>query len=137
MGVLSLGDLVAEAERLRVLIVDDNMDAAEALAALFAFDGAEARVEQDATNITDVMDAFDPMLVLMDLELPGLDGFEACRLIRREKGGNVYVAALTGWSREEDATRSREAGFDMHLTKPIGPDRLKQLSKLAEARKAG
>lgn len=120
----------------RVLIVDDNVDAAESLAALLQFDGAEARVETDAKAIIEVVKAFDPMLVLLDLELPDIDGLEACRRIRRAKGREVYVAALTGWSREQDVVHAREAGFDAHVVKPIGVARLKELVTLASARRA-
>jgi len=127
---------VAKEPGIRVLIVDDNVDAAEALAALFALDGAETRVEKDALNIVEVVRAFDPMLILLDLDLPGLDGFEACRLIRNEKGSTVYVAAVTGWSRAEDFARSQAAGFDEHLIKPIGVDRLARVRALAWERRA-
>ena len=113
------------------------VDAAESLAALLQFEGAEARVELDARNIVEVINAFDPLLVLMDLELPGVDGLEACRLIRREKGPAVYVAALTGWSRPRDFVDAREAGFDVHVLKPISEARLKQLSQLARALRKG
>jgi CheY-like chemotaxis protein len=126
---------MVQATGLRALIVDDNADAAESLAFLLTYDGADARIERDARRIVEVMHAFDPLLILMDLELPGIDGYEACKLIRRERGSDVYVAALTGWSRPEDFARTQQAGFDAHVVKPISTDRLKQLGDLAEARR--
>ncbi|KQW49543.1 MULTISPECIES: response regulator [unclassified Roseateles] len=117
-----------------MLVVDDNDDAAESLAVLLAFDGAEAKVEHDATNIVAVVSEFNPALILLDLELPVVDGFQACHQIRTLKGDGVYIAAITGWSREEDRARSLAAGFDSHLLKPISTPRLEQLCQVALAR---
>jgi DNA-binding response OmpR family regulator len=121
---------------IRVLIVDDNVDAAESLAALLALDGAVTRVEKDALNIVQVVGAFDPMLILLDLELPLLDGFEACRLIRQEKGSVVHVAAVTGWGRPEDRALSQGAGFDEHVLKPIRIERLREICTVAFQRRS-
>lgn len=118
---------------LRVLVVDDNADSAEALAALFTYEGASARVELHATNIVDVVREFEPQLILLDLDLPGVSGLDACRLIRNQKGDEVYVASVTGWGRPEDAHTCRGNGFDEHLVKPVHWESLKRLAAAATA----
>ncbi|MFG6412478.1 response regulator [Roseateles sp. DC23W] len=115
------------------MVVDDNIDAAEALAALLTVDGATVRTETNASNIVEAVRECDPWLVLLDLEMPGIDDFEACRLIRVERPDDIYVAALTGWSRDEDLARCKAVGFDEHLVKPIAAERLVQVIYFAAA----
>ncbi|WP_377157830.1 GAF domain-containing protein [Roseateles sp. UC29_93] len=104
---------------LRVLVVDDNQDAADGVAMLLTMSGGEVRVAYDATRIVDDVRAFDPGLVLLDIGLPGVDGYQACRHVREEIGPAVHIVALTGWGQEEDQRRAKAAGFDAHLTKPV------------------
>jgi CheY-like chemotaxis protein len=71
--------------------------------------------------------AFDPDVVLMDIGLPKLYGYEAAQRIRKARGDDVLLVAITGWGQEEDRRRAREAGFDFHLTKPVDPDAITRL----------
>jgi signal transduction histidine kinase len=109
---------------LRVLVVDDNQDAADALGELLTQHGSKVRVAYLAEPALELLDDFDPSLVLLDIGLPTIDGYEACRRMREAKGAGVRVIALTGWGQEEDRRRATEAGFDAHLTKPVDLARL-------------
>lgn len=104
----------------RVLVVDDNVDAARALQRLLDLKGHTAEVAHDGRTALAVLERFEAELVLLDLGLPGLDGLDVARLIRsRPGGGTIRIVAVTGWGQDEDRARTREAGFDEHLTKPI------------------
>lgn len=116
----------------RVLVVDDNVDAAESAAMLLQHLGAETIVAADAQSIVEVVQRFEPTLILLDIGMPGIDGYEACRQIRRTFNGKIYIAAVTGWGQEEDRRLSEQAGFDAHLTKPV---RFTELVALAERSK--
>jgi PAS domain S-box-containing protein len=106
----------------RVLVVDDNVDAAESLALLLAHDGHEIRTAHTGPEALDVARAFAPEVVFLDLGLPGLDGYEVARRLRGDLGlRRVTIVAVTGWGTEKDRRRSAEAGFDEHLTKPVEP----------------
>lgn len=109
---------------LRVLVVDDNQDAADSIGMLLGDFGAEVRVAYDGAGALAVLKDFDASLVLLDIGLPDLNGYEACQQIRRVKGGAVSIVAVTGWGQDEDRRRAMDAGFDAHLTKPVDPDRL-------------
>lgn len=106
------------ARPLRVLIVDDNVDAADALGDLLAAFGHDARVVYDGIEALGAAADHRPHLVLLDLGMPGLDGYETARRLRRLPHPRTVIAALTGWGQEEDRRRTREAGFDHHLVKP-------------------
>lgn len=93
--------------------------------------GAEAHVTNDALHITDMVEAFDPGLVRLDLSLPHIDGFEACRLIRQAKGAGPYIAALTGCTGAAQKERCGRAGFDLHLNKPASMDGLFEVGRIA------
>lgn len=108
-----------------------HQDAAEALALLLNFNGADAKFALDANHMLEVVREFNPVLMLLDLGLPGVDGFEACRLIRALKGSDIYIAALSGWSSAKDRLRCHEAGFNVNLTKPVGVEGLARLADLA------
>jgi CheY-like chemotaxis protein len=112
----------------RVLVVDDNKDAADTLAGLLGLMGHEARVTYaGAAGVAEAVE-FRPDLVLVDLGMPGMDGFETARRIRAAKGGaEPLLVALTGWGSEEDRRRTRDAGFDRHLVKPVQPSELASL----------
>jgi CheY-like chemotaxis protein len=106
--------------RRRVLVVDDNRDAADSLAVLLEVAGQEVVVAYDGLAALDLAASFRPDVLLLDLGLPNLSGYEvASRLRQREGEEKPMLVALTGWGQEEDRRRSREAGFDLHLTKPV------------------
>jgi signal transduction histidine kinase len=105
----------------RVLIVDDNADAARSLALLIEAMGGAAVVAGDGTTGLARALELRPDIVLLDLGMPGLDGFETCRRMRAELANSVQIIAITGWGKDEDKQRAREAGFDAHITKPPDP----------------
>ncbi len=110
----------ANPEPMRVLVVDDSLDASTTMAALVATTGRDARAVQDGRSALRVVSEFRPDAVLLDLGMPGMDGFETCRRIRAVEGNEATVIiAVTGWGRDEDRQRTRAAGFDQHLVKPV------------------
>jgi len=112
--------------QLRVLVVDDNRDIAEGLHLLLTMLGAEVRVAHDGAEAIRAFDEWPPTHVLMDLGMPGMDGYEAARRLRAKHPGSTFrLIAVTGWGQEEDRQRTREAGFDEHLVKPVGVRELK------------
>jgi PAS domain S-box-containing protein len=112
----------AEAPKRRILVVDDNTDAAESLAALLAINGHETRLAHDGLQAVAEAEAFRPEVVFLDIGMPTLDGHETARRIRREPWGrDMVLVALTGWGQNEDRRRSKEAGFNHHLVKPADP----------------
>ena len=117
----------------RILVVDDNEDTAASLAMLLRADGHTVEVANDGEHAVKAAAAFRPDTILLDIGLPGMNGIEACRAIRSQAGGAaIQIAALTGWGQEEDRRRSREAGFDAHLVKPV--ERAALLALFAAAR---
>ena len=114
----------------RVLVVDDNRDAAESLGLLLRHLGAEVRVACAGHEALEAFQAYDPAVVLLDLGMPGMDGYEVARRLRAHAGPGgrrVPIVALTGWGQEDDRQRTREAGFDHHLIKPADIDSLRSL----------
>jgi signal transduction histidine kinase len=106
----------------RILVADDNADAAHSLASVLEMMGNEVLTVADGQAALDAAPAFAPHLVLLDIGMPRLNGYEACRRLRElHGGGELVIIAVTGWGQEEDRQRSREAGFDLHLTKPVDP----------------
>jgi PAS domain S-box-containing protein len=103
----------------RILVVDDNQDAAESLAMLLRMIGHEVHTARDGLEAVEAAMARRPDVVLLDIGLPKLNGYEAARRIRQERGEGVTLIALTGWGQEEDRRQSRDVGFDHHLTKPV------------------
>lgn len=109
----------------RVLVVDDNIDAAISLASVLELSGHEVRTVHDGLAAVNVAGEFRPDIVLMDIGMPGLNGYDACRRIRAERWGvEMILVALTGWGQDDDRNRAAEAGFDTHLIKPINPSSL-------------
>jgi PAS domain S-box-containing protein len=107
----------------RVLIVDDNQDAAESLALLLQLRGHDVRTALDGPGGLEAADAFGPEVVLLDIGLPGMDGYEVARQLRQRPAGRAtMLVAVTGYGGDEDRRRSREAGFDHHLVKPTDPE---------------
>jgi len=112
----------------RVLVVDDNEDAAESLGALLRMMGADVQVAQDGWTALEIFDAFNPAAVFLDLGMPDMDGFEVAHQIRsRPNAKDTVLIALTGWSQERDKRRTAEAGFDRHLAKPADLETLQSV----------
>jgi CheY-like chemotaxis protein len=104
----------------RVLIVDDNEDAANSLAMLLKLGGHETASVYSASDALSHATAFRPDVVLLDIGLPGMDGYEVAQQMRELPGlRNVRLVAVTGYGRSEDRIRARDAGFDDHLVKPV------------------
>jgi PAS domain S-box-containing protein len=121
----------------RILIVDDNEDGAETLATMLGFMGNETRVAYDGEQALAAAADFDPEVVLLDIGLPKMDGYEACRRIRARPGGpGMFIVAQTGWGQTEDRERTRDAGFDHHMVKPLDPKALQRLLTDLQSRRA-
>ena len=114
--------------RLRVLVVDDNADSADSLAMLLQLMGHETDIARDGEQAVVKAASFLPRVILMDIGLPGFDGYEASRRIRAQlPQRDLLLIALTGWGQAADRERSRQAGLDQHLVKPIDPAHLEAL----------
>ena len=112
----------------RVLVVDDNVDSAESLAMLLEIAGHEVRATHDGVSAVEIARDFQPRFVLLDIGLPGMDGFEVARRLRQESEmRQAVLVALTGYGQPEDRRKSLDAGFDHHLTKPVDFVVLKKL----------
>jgi PAS domain S-box-containing protein len=120
-------DRAARAARCRVLVAEDSPDAAEMLSLMLGMKGHDVRVAADGEEAVAIGVAFEPQIAFVDIGMPRMDGFEVARRLRGRLGSRVRLVALTGWGQDEDRRRSREAGFDHHLTKPPEPDVLDQL----------
>jgi CheY-like chemotaxis protein/two-component sensor histidine kinase len=103
----------------RILVVDDNADAADTLALLLESHGAKARAVYGGAAALAALPAFAPGVVLLDLGMPAMDGFDVARALRADGNTDVRIVALTGWGQRADRERTRAAGFDHHLTKPV------------------
>jgi PAS domain S-box-containing protein len=107
----------------RILIADDNKDSAESLAMLLQLRGAEVRTVHDGLEAIETAKAFQPDLVLLDIGMPKLNGYDAARRLREQPwSGKATIVAMTGWGQPDDKRRAADAGFDHHLTKPIEPN---------------
>jgi len=112
----------------RILVVDDNRDGADSLAAMLKLMGNDTRTAYDGQEGVDAAGEFRPDVIVLDIGLPKLNGYEACRRIREQPGGKgVVLIAITGWGQDEDRRRSRVAGFDHHMVKPVDPQALMNL----------
>jgi CheY-like chemotaxis protein len=112
----------------RILIVDDNRDAAASLAMLLQLTGNDTETAFDGPAALDVAASFKPDVVLLDIGLPGLSGYEVARRMRQEPWGKAAkLVAVTGWGQLEDRQRSQEAGFDAHMVKPVDHDLLAKI----------
>jgi signal transduction histidine kinase/CheY-like chemotaxis protein len=129
-----LAETTPEAARRRILVADDNRDAATSLALLLEMEGHDVRRAYDGIEAVAIADEFRPDVVLLDIGMPRLDGYGAARELRgREWAKDVLLLALTGWGQNEDKRLAREAGFDRHLTKPVDPNTLRELVAGARA----
>jgi CheY-like chemotaxis protein len=114
--------------RRRILVVDDNRNAAESLAQLLQLSGHETHLAHDGLGAVEAAATFRPDLVLLDIGLPKLNGYDAGRRMREAAWGkDMVMVALTGWGQDEDRQKSAAAGFDAHLVKPVAPETLTKL----------
>ncbi len=114
----------------RVLVVDDNVDAADSAAEILRLLGNNVSVAYDGLAAVHAVDEWQPDVVLLDIGLPGIDGYEVARRVRQSPfGKGVVLVALTGWGQDKDKERASDAGFDLHWVKPVGLDKLKEISR--------
>lgn len=112
----------------RILVADDNRDAAESMSMLLRMMGNEVRTVHDGLQAVEEASAFRPDVVLLDIGMPRLNGYDVARAIRDQRwGAGMLLVALTGWGQDDDKRRADEAGFDQHFTKPVNPAALEQL----------
>ncbi|HYD57115.1 MAG TPA: PAS domain-containing protein, partial [Burkholderiales bacterium] len=112
---------------LRVLVADDNRDAADSLERILTLYGYEVTVAYDGIAALRAGREFEPHFAILDIGMPGANGYEVAREMRERRGHAVTLVALTGWGQEADRRRSAEAGFDYHLTKPVDPQQINDL----------
>jgi CheY-like chemotaxis protein len=117
----------AQAEKTRILIVDDNKDLAGSLARLLRILGYDVEAVFDGRKGIETARTYRPRVVLLDIGLPNLDGYHVARTLRQEGFNDTMIIALSGYGQEEDLKRSREAGMDHHLTKPVDVKTISQL----------
>jgi two-component system CheB/CheR fusion protein len=121
-------DLAPGLPRRKILIVEDNAEFSRSMSLLLRSWGQDVRSAADGASALAAIPSHSPDVVLMDIGLPGMDGYEIARRVRQQpEGRNVFLVALTGYGRQEDRARATEAGFDYHLTKPIPAETLRQL----------
>jgi PAS domain S-box-containing protein len=114
--------------RRRILVVDDNVDAAESVAMIFRLLRQNVRVAHDGASALVLAEEFNPELIVLDIGLPGMDGYEVARRLRNENQSQPpFLVAMTGYGQDDDRQRSRSAGFDVHLVKPVDPEELRRL----------
>jgi CheY-like chemotaxis protein len=106
-------------EKPRILIVDDNRDLARSLARLLRLLGHEVEVVFDGRTGIEAARTYRPTVVLLDIGLPNLDGYQVARALRQEGFADMIIIAVSGYGQDEDRNRSREAGIDHHVTKPV------------------
>jgi CheY-like chemotaxis protein len=110
----------APTKKRRILVVDDNKDSASSLSLMLKIMGNETKSVFDGLAAVEAAGEFLPEIILLDIGLPKLNGYDACRAIREQPWSEgMYIIALTGWGQDEDRRRSAEAGFDHHLVKPV------------------
>jgi CheY-like chemotaxis protein len=119
---------ISQQQSRRILVVDDNIDSANSLAMLLRMRGNDVLAAHDGFSALEIANKFAPEVVLLDIGMPGIDGLEVARQLRRMPNtkGAVLIAQ-TGWGQSEDQRRSVEAGFDYHFTKPVDVEMLQQL----------
>jgi PAS domain S-box-containing protein len=118
---------------LRVMIADDNRDAADSLCRILALYGYEARAAYDGASAIELCESFQPHVAVLDIGMPVRNGYDVARHLRTRRGRDLRLIALTGWGGDGDVQRAREAGFDGHLTKPVDPGTLNEMISRASA----
>jgi signal transduction histidine kinase/ActR/RegA family two-component response regulator len=127
-GATIARELFVRAPKRRVLIADDNPDSVDALGTLLELEGHEVAIAHDGHEALELAAGFLPEVVLLDIGMPGLNGYETARRMREASWSNdLVLVAITGWGQEADKQRAREAGFDYHLTKPVDAADLESL----------
>jgi CheY-like chemotaxis protein len=127
---LSESPEVAEEPRLRklkILVADDNKDAAESMQRILQVEGHEVQVAYDGKTAIEIAHGFRPEIALLDLDMPGIDGYGVAGAFRTSYGRALMLVAITGLGQEADRAKSLEAGFDFHFTKPV---QLSELNRL-------
>jgi CheY-like chemotaxis protein len=128
----------ASLNRTRVLVVDDNHDAGDSLGMILGALGADVRIARDGLEALEIFGIYRPSVVLLDIGMPGMNGYEVARAMRTQFPDNPAVlVALTGWGQDDDRARARAAGFDHHLVKPADIDVLQRLLATFESTDAG
>src|SRR5262249_38652949 len=121
-------DIPTKASARRILIVDDNEDSAESMALLLQLDEHQVQMAHDGLTALKLAQSFQPDIILLDIGLPGMNGYDVARRLRAQSDtSGAQLIALTGYGQEEDQQRSKEAGFDYHLVKPVEPETLQAL----------
>ncbi|HEV8613629.1 MAG TPA: ATP-binding protein, partial [Gemmatimonadales bacterium] len=129
---------VPDCPPLRILVVDDSRDSADSLSKLLQLAGHEVLTAHEAEQALHLAATAQPSVVLLDIGLPGMDGYEVCRRLRQSGLTNALIVAMTGYGLERDRRRSQEAGFDTHMVKPVPPGELmKLMAGHAVGRRAG
>jgi CheY-like chemotaxis protein/two-component sensor histidine kinase len=119
---------LAQERRHRIMVADDNRDAADTLASMLKLFGHEVCIAYDGQEAVELAERFQPDLALLDIGMPRLNGYDAARTIRSQpRGREIKIVALSGWGQPEDKRRSQSAGFDEHLVKPVDPATLGRL----------
>jgi len=127
-----------DASSLHLLVIDDDVDAAEAVAGLLELQGHRPALVHDGLEVLEAARWFGPDAIVMDLGLPGINGYEAAALVRQERAlDEVLLIALTGWGTEAHKRASTDAGFDLHLTKPVTFDGLRKALARVEPHQTG
>jgi len=124
----------------RILVADDNRDAAESLALVLRFSGYEVSIAFGGAEALEIGNRERPLAAIIDIGMPGMSGHEVARRMRLEAWGrNAALIALTGWGQEQDKQAAKAAGFDEHLTKPVDPDDVERVldDLLGDSRKTG
>jgi DNA-binding response OmpR family regulator len=103
----------------RILVVDDNADAADSLGMLLQVRGDDVRIAYDGLEALELAGTFNPEIVLLDIGMPKISGYDVARRLRETRGDSVFIVAISGWGQEDDRKRARESGFDHHFTKPV------------------
>jgi len=135
--VAALADTASSPKR-RILVADDNRDAADSLAVMLRIAGHDVRTAYDGQHALDVAETFKPSLALLDLGMPRMNGHDTARRLREtDHGRDIVIVALTGWGQPEDRKRSLAAGFDHHLVKPVDPSMLERLLAAPQGKKNG
>ena len=117
----------------RILVVDDNRDAADSLAMLIRSLGHEVKTVYDGHAALEEATTFQPDMALVDIGMPGIDGYETVMQLRQRRGNvHLIVIAVTAWTRDEDKRRAYDAGFDLHVAKPVDAEKLKELLGLLD-----
>jgi CheY-like chemotaxis protein len=123
----------ARSRPVHVLVVDDDRDSADSLSALLKLAGGKSSTAYDGTSALETIFAYRPDVVLLDLSMPGVNGFEVALQIRKyPELRKIMLIAVTGWGRNEDLRRSHQAGFDHHLVKPVDIDVLLRMLGLGD-----